>query len=92
VNLQKQLTQWIIQQDYVCDFNWAVAYDNYILGEAPVCPDSKLLGRYDNVTYENVIRCAKEIFRKSNMTFTISGPKSKISKEKIRQELDLFED
>lgn len=92
VNLQKQLTQWIIQQDYVCDFNWAVSYDNYILGEAPVCPDGKLLGRYDNVTYEDVIRCAKEIFRKSNMTFAISGPKSKISKEEIRQELDLFED
>lgn len=92
VNLQKQLTQWQIQQDYVCDFNWAVAYDNYILGEEPVLTDRALLGRYENINRENIVRSAKEIFRKSNMTLAIRGPKSKLHKEEILLELSQFAD
>lgn len=92
VNLQKQLTQWQIQQDYICDLNWALAYDNYILGEAPVCSDSRLLGRYGDVTREAVVRCAREIFRRKNMTVAIRGTKSKLHKEKILLELSQFAD
>ena len=92
VNLQKQLTQWQLQLDYVCDFNWAVAYDNYLLGEAPVWADRPLLGRYENVSREELVRCTREIFRKPNMTLAIRGPKNKICTGEILRELELFPD
>ncbi len=90
LNRQKQLTQWQIQQDYVCDYNWAIAYDNCILGEEPVREDLPLLGRYEKVSREEMVRCARDIFRKSNMTLAIRGPKRKIIKEDILRELELF--
>ncbi len=90
LNLQKQLTQWQIQQDYVCDYNWAIAYDNYLLGEEPVCEDRHLLGRYANVSREEMVRCAGEIFRKCNMTLVIRGPRGKIHRDTILEELKLF--
>ena len=92
LNLQKQLTQWQIQQDYVCDYNWAIAYDNYLLGAEPVSEDSPLLGRYADVTGEEMVRCAREIFRKSNMTLAVRGPKRKIPEAEILGELTLFAD
>lgn len=92
VNLQKQLTQWQIQQDHVCDFNWAIAYDNHILGEEPVREDLPCLGRYANVSREEVVRCACEIFRKPNLTLAIRGPRARIRMEEINQELALFQD
>ena len=92
VNLQKQLTQWQLQLDYVCDFNWAVAYDNYLLGEAPVWADRPLLGRYEKVSREEIVRCTREIFRKPNMTLAIRGPKNKICTGEILRELELFPD
>lgn len=92
VNLKKQLTQWQIQQDYVCDFNWALAYDNYILGETPVLTEHPLLGRYEDISQEDMVRCAGEIFRRSNLTVAIRGPKGKINKEQIQLELSKFAD
>ena len=92
VNLQKQLTQWQIQQDYVCEHNWAIAYDNYLLGEEPVYPGQPLMGRYEGISKDDMVRCAADIFKKSNLTLAIRGPKHKISKEQILEELNFFPD
>lgn len=92
LNLQKQLTQWQIQQDYVCDYNWVIAYDNYLLGAEPVWDDRDLLGRYAKVSREEMVRCAGEIFRKCNLTLAIRGPKRNIPTESILLELEQFAD
>ena len=92
VNLQKQLTQWQIQQDYVCEHNWAIAYDNYLLGGDPVYPDKPLMGRYEGIRKDDMVRCAADIFKKSNMTLAIRGPKHKIPRNQILEELGLFPD
>lgn len=89
-NLQKLLSNWEIQQDYVADFNWAIAFENHILGAAPVCMDKPMLGRYDAISREQIMICANEIFRKENMTFAIRGPKRRIPITEIRKELELF--
>ncbi len=71
--------------DSPSDLNWSLAYYNHILKADSNNPCDKLRTRFDNVTKEQVIEAAKEIFRTKNMTVAVKGKKKNINTENIEE-------
>ncbi len=69
--------------DKPCNLNWGMAYYNHILKTTPRDYADELYGRFKNVSKEQVMEAAKEIFRTKNMTVAIKGDKKKINTEEI---------
>ena len=72
-----------IDLDKPGSLNWNMAYYNHILKTDLVDYTDKLYGRFKNVSKEQVIEAAKEIFQTKNMTVAIKGNKKKINTEEI---------
>ena len=72
------------------ELNFTFAYDNHVMGLGYASLDDRKRA-YDSVTGEDIKRAANEIFKRSNLTFTMKGDKKKIDTaniEKILAELD----
>ena len=69
--------------DKPCNLNWGMAYYNHILKTTPIDYTDELYGRFKNVSKEQVMEAAKEIFQTKNMTVAIKGNKKKINTEEI---------
>ena len=74
-SLQKTLTSYLLMYDKPEALNWSLAYDNHILGGAPIRFDRPLLGRYESVTKTDVTAAARAIFRPENLTLAMKGNK-----------------
>ena len=72
-----------IDLDKPTSLNWNMAYYNHILKTNPVDYTDELYGRFKNVTKEQVMEAAKEIFQTKNMTVALKGNKKKINTEEI---------
>ena len=77
-NLKSEMCNAERERDNPDDLNWSMAYYNHVLKTRPIDYSDDCYGRF-NVTKEQVIHAAKEIFRSSNMTFSIKGDKKKIN-------------
>lgn len=64
------------------DLNWSLAYYNHILKNQPIDYSDDYYGWF-NITKEQVIEAAREIFQLRNMTIAIKGNKRKIDISKI---------
>lgn len=69
------------------DLNWSMAYYNHILKTGSIDYSDEFYGRFNNITKEQIIQAAKEIFRTRNMTIAIKGNKRKIRTTDIEMEL-----
>ena len=72
-----------IDLDKPTSLNWNMAYYNHILKTTPIDYTDELYGRFKNVSKEQVMNAAKEIFQTKNMTVAIKGNKKKIDTEGI---------
>lgn len=72
-----------MELDQPRNLNWSLAYYNHILKTTPIDYTDELYGRFKNVTKEQVMDSAKEIFQTKNMTVAIKGNKKKINTEEI---------
>lgn len=79
-NLQFEISKWITILDDPNELNWNLAFYNHILQTEPVDYSDEKLGRYKNVTKEQIIDAVKDIFRRSNLTLVIEGKKRKFAK------------
>ena len=61
------------------DLNWSMAYYNHILKTDSIDYSDEFYGRFNNITKEQIIQAAKEIFQVKNMTVAIKGNKKKIN-------------
>ena len=78
--------------DRPCNLNWSMAYYNHILKTTPIVYTDELYGRFKNVSKEQVMAAAKEIFQTKNMTVALKGNKKKINTaeiENILKNLDI---
>ncbi len=66
------------------ELNFTFAYDNHIMKLGYPSLDERRR-EYDNVTPEDILRAANEIFRPENLTLTLKGDKKKIDIEKLKE-------
>ena len=59
------------------NLNFSLAYYNHILDTVPYDRSDKYYGRY-NVTKDEVVAAARDIFRPENMTVSVKGNKRKV--------------
>ena len=81
-----------IDLDKPTSLNWNMAYYNHILKTNPIDYTDELYGRLKNVSKEQVMAAAKEIFQTKNMTVALKGNKKKINIaeiENILKNLDI---
>ena len=64
------------------DSNWSMAYYNHILDTQPIDYSDEYYGRFE-ITKQQIIEAAKEIFQVKNMTIAIEGNKKKINVQSI---------
>ncbi len=69
--------------DKLSNLNWIMAYYNHILKTTPIDYTDQFYGRFKDVSKEQVMAAAKEIFQTKNMTVAIKGNKKKINIEEI---------
>ena len=84
-NLKAELCSIELEADDPDDFNWSMAYNNHILKTDPVNYAQEKFGRFKNVSKEQVIQAACEIFKTRNMTVAIKGKKKKIKTEELEK-------
>ena len=82
-NLKLEASTVEMDLDKPCNLNWGMAYYNHILKTTPIDYTDELYGRFKDVSKEQVVEAAKEIFRTKNMTIAIKGDKKKINTEEI---------
>ncbi len=91
-NLKLETSTVEMDLDKPCNLNWGMAYYNHILKTTPIDYTEELYGRFKNVSKEQVMEAAKEIFQTKNMTVAIKGNKNKIKVDEIEtilKELDI---
>ena len=84
-NLQFELANCLINLDNPDEINWTMAYYNHILDTTPYDYSAKNYGRFADVTKEQVVNCAKEIFIRDNLTLVLEGRKSKLKPDLIEE-------
>jgi len=82
-NLKLEMSTVEIDLDKPKNLNWDMAYFNHILKTDLVDYSDEFYGRFKNVTKEQVMEAAKEIFQTRNMTVAIKGNKKKIKVNEI---------
>ena len=78
-NLKYEMSNSLMELDKPDDLNWSMAYYNHILKTDSIDYSNKFYGRFNNITKEQIIQAAKEIFQVKNMTVAIKGNKKKIN-------------
>lgn len=78
--------------DEIGETNFSLAYENHILGAEPLCFDDPMLGRYENVTKQDVVDMARAIFRPECMTLAMKGSEKYIASLDLGQYLHLLEE
>lgn len=69
--------------DNAGNLNWSLAYYNHILKSDGIDYAKENYGIYNDLTKEEVVNAAKEIFKTSNMTIAMRGNKRRIDVDKI---------
>lgn len=69
--------------DNAGNLNWSLAYYNHILKSDGIDYAKENCGIYNDLTKEEVVNAAKEIFKTSNMTIAMRGNKRRIDVDKI---------
>ena len=85
-NLKAEMYYTKMEIDRPDDLNWSLAYYNHILKTQQIDYTDDFYGRF-NITKEQVIEAAKEIFQLKNMTIAIKGNKKKINIKNIEDVL-----
>lgn len=78
-NLKYEMSNSLMELDKPDDLNWSMAYYNHILKTDSIDYSDEFYGRFNNITKEQIIQAAKEIFQVKNMTVAIKGNKKKIN-------------
>ena len=86
-NLKYEMSNSLMELDKPDDLNWSMAYYNHIIKTDSIDYSDEFYGRFNNITKEQIIQAAKEIFRTRNMTIAIKGNKRKIRTTDIEMEL-----
>jgi len=86
-NLKRELALWITALDDPSDLNWNMAYYNHILYSPPAIKTLNDLNRFTDITSEQIMQAAKEIFCRKNLTLVIEGNKRKLKIENIENVL-----
>ncbi|MBR6514417.1 MAG: insulinase family protein [Clostridia bacterium] len=86
-NLKAELWNMELEYDNPDDLNWSMAYNNHILKTEVIDYSRRKFGRLENITKEQVIEAAKDIFRLSNMTVAVRGNKKKIKTDELEKAL-----
>ena len=81
-NLQAEFYGLKMELDHADELNWNMAYYNHILKGQRLDYSDRYLGRY-NITKEQIIDAAKEIFLLQNMTIVVKGRKKRINPEHL---------
>jgi len=77
-NLKAELYYAEMELDRTDDLNWSLAYYNHILKVQPTDDSNSYYGRF-NISKDQIIEAAKEIFQSRNITVAIKGNKRKIN-------------
>lgn len=84
-NYRGELASWKILLDNPSSLNWNLAYNNFILKTDRIDYSAENFGRLKDITKEQIIKAANEIFRTENMTVAMKGNKRKINVEQIKE-------
>lgn len=84
-NYRCELATWNMVLDNPSNLNWDIAYYNFILKTDKIDYSAENFGRLKDITKEQIMQAAKEIFRRKNMTVVMKGNKRKIKIEKINE-------
>ena len=91
-NLQYELAKWITILDDPDELSWHLGYYNHILDTERVDYSADKFSRFKDVTKEQVIKAAQEIFTTKNLTLVLEGKKSKLKLEKITEALQRLDE
>lgn len=86
-NMRYELAKWITILDDPDELAWNLAYYNHILDTERVDYSADKFSRFKDVTKEQVIKAAQEIFTTKNLTLVLEGKKSKLKLDKIAEAL-----
>lgn len=89
-NLFSEKTYTCIEQDNPDNLNWSLAYYNHILKTQPIDYSDENYGLY-NVTKQQVMQAAEDIFRTCNMSVAVKGEKKNIKINDIQASLKLLD-
>ncbi len=89
-SLKAEMYYTEMELDRPDDLNWSMAYYNHILDTHPIDYSDEYYGRFE-ITKQQIIEAAKEIFQVKNMTIAIEGNKKKINVQSIENIIKTLE-
>ena len=75
--------------DDVRELNFTFAYDNHVMDSGYSSLEERR-ERYRAVTPSDIMRAAREIFKKENLTLTVKGNKKRVDTERIVKIIEEF--
>lgn len=84
-NYRCESAMWKMLPDNPSNLNWNIAYYNFILKTAGINYSADDFGRLKDISKEQIVQAAREIFRTKNMTVAMKGNKRKINIEQIKE-------
>lgn len=90
-NYRYELSSCVFTADNPSNLNWDLGYYNFILKTDSLDYNDEKFGRLNGASKEDVIKAAKDIFQKSNVTVVIKGNKRRVKTsviENILKSLD----
>lgn len=90
-NYRYELASCVFTADNPSNLNWDLGYYNFILKTDSLDYNDEKFGRLNGASKEDVIKAAKDIFQKSNVTVVIKGNKRRVKTsviENILKSLD----
>ena len=88
LNKRKLAARFTVSLDDPCGLNWDLAYYNHILESGPADWSRPALGRFENVTMDELTAAAREIFTRKNLVLTLRGERGKVSKSMLEEILN----
>lgn len=82
-NYRYELSSCVFTADNPSNLNWDLGYYNFILKTDSLDYNDEKFGRLNGVSKEDVIKAAKDIFQKSNVTVVIKGNKRRVKTSMI---------
>ncbi len=89
-SLKAEMYYTEMELDRPDDLNWSMAYYNHILDTQPIDYSDEYYGRFE-ITKQQIIEAAKDIFQVKNMTIAIEGNKKKINVQSIENIIKTLE-